>query len=904
VGQIKYYVLRPSDLVWFTITADGLHERAGGGGAELVADGPQARLIVEFPSQHIAETLPAAGSSSSQARPAGPSRLHFLVDDKPIPLSVNGILSAMNRLLLQAGPRTQGEASTLELPWRVLLGLEHLAGCAHRSAPATSADGVTELWHTRIVRADKTNAAVYPIAILPVEPPSPFADQTPLDPYFNAISHQLTANPEQQMSVDRLILSACGAWFSGSIRWPQLGWTHRVAMARDFYVRVSERGVLFPFGHQAAFVDIVERQFSSGGAFVAALHATRSLMITEPAREYGIAEPAFPFQGVELGPLLVTDLDQPASPSIFWPAQNGSPVLFSVRARTAGDVIEMRLPLLFHAGAQSTDQLDAIYAQGPHGFVGAASHGFVSADFDAPARPSAAVGRFMPIAMKNPTEPLEGAMQQVQSLTFGGKAIPGDVGFHPVVTGLEVGLPAVRQLLQQGGSLSATLSDELLNSLPGAPPDVLLQFPSYPLNFGAARAAVVAAPNVAVDRLHRLLGPVTAGLPTDPAQLFPDTATLLGIVPLRSLIAEVTGSPTITWSAGAHPVATLKWEQTLAKPCAPFAPTSGATCKVSLTVTTKPLDGRPAGPPSVVTDGTITNFTLSIPPAPAPQLLQLAFTDLSFHAESGALPRVAFTISDAKLTGTLAFVQSLQSCLPSVGKTAPAVDVSDKQIRATFVTVVPTPLALGIFTLRNLLLKAAITVSLVNEPVLVEFGFASREQPFLVAVSGFGGGGYLELAIGAGGSDGGLQRFVGALEFGACAAMDFGVAAGEVHVFGGVVFTKQGQSVEITGYLRIGGMVRVLGLISVSVELTIALTYTPNVLSGSAKLVITVDLTFWSKSVEIGCSRTFAGSAADGPALHAFDARGIDGGLSVHDALGPDAQSYPWRTYCQAFAEE
>ena len=35
----------------------------------------------------------------------------------------------------------------------------------------------------------------------------------------------------------------------------------------------------------------------------------------------------------------------------------------------------------------------------------------------------------MAIAMKSPTEALEGAVQQVQSMTFGGKTIPGEVGF-------------------------------------------------------------------------------------------------------------------------------------------------------------------------------------------------------------------------------------------------------------------------------------------------------------------------------------------------------------------------------------------------------------------------------------------------------------------------------------------
>jgi hypothetical protein len=437
------------------------------------------------------------------------------------------------------------------------------------------------------------------------------------------------------------------------------------------------------------------------------------------------------------------------------------------------------------------------------------------------------------------------------------------------------------------------------------------------LNFSSARAGVVAAPNITVDEVSRKLGPVMANLPTDPAALFPD-ADLLGIVPLRKIIAAGTAAaPTITWSRDAHPTAILSWEQALAAPSVPlpFKPTPGATCAVKLTVETQP-DAAAAGPPPVKTNGEIQNFTLVIPPDPAPALLELQFDSLSFEAVSGALPTATFVIAGATLTGSLAFVQKLQESLPSVGNTAPTVDVNATGITATFVAAVPSPLSMGAFTLRNLLLKAAITLSFVNEPVLVEFAWASQDQPFQVAVAGFGGGGYLELAIRAGGDDGGLTRFVGALEFGACAAMDFGVAAGEVHVFGGVVFKKVGSSVEITGYLRIGGMVRVLGLISVSVELTVAMTYVPNRLTGSAKLVITVDLTFWSTSVEIGCSKSFGGSevaaqpsapalgARPGVAFAAFAAFDREEQMSVQESLGRDGQTYPWQTYCLAFAGE
>jgi hypothetical protein len=103
--------------------------------------------------------------------------------------------------------------------------------------------------------------------------------------------------------------------------------------------------------------------------------------------------------------------------------------------------------------------------------------------------------------------------------------------------------------------------------------------------------------------------------------------------------------------------------------------------------------------------------------------------------------------------------------------------------------------------------------------------------------------------------------------------------------------------------LRIGGMVRVLGVISISVELTVSLTYVlppANVLRGAAKLVITVDLTFWSSSVELTCEKSFAGP----PLLLDDTAMPEAVSTSVVATLGPVGESFPWRSYCLAFANE
>ncbi|MGW7647115.1 hypothetical protein [Streptomyces bobili] len=892
----RYAVLRPSDLVSLTIRSTGLQERTSTTGVtEWVATG-EGRLIVDLQPQHIAESV--VGSPSMQGRPAGPSSLHFIVPPgRVIPLSVEGVLAAANELELAGTPHEQGKASTLELPWRLLLAVEDKARCRHRHRPATSGDGVTAMWHTRILAPSPRSqaySAVFPFASLPLE--TPFADSTPLGDDIKEIAAQGRAHPGMPVAVDKLVLTTFGASFSGSVSYPDLEWTHRIAMGRDVYVRLLKRGVLFPFGHEASTVDVIERKFDPVTG-VAGLHRTRTLVVTQPVLDYGIEaahQREFPFHRVAIDPVLVTPLDRPESdPRAYWLTRDGRPVMFTVRASSAGDVIPLHLPLLFAEKGTDVLDLNTMYAGGPREDLEAA-----------PVPPTAVVDRAVPLVVRrragNVVEAVERTEQHVRSLTFAATGIGSGATFHPRIAELEVTLPAVQQLLGQHQTILATLAPEVANAAQtGRPPEVLLQFPKVPLNFAATRAGVAAAPSMAVDRVHRD-GPTVANLPTDPKKLFDPSAKLLGVVPLVDIIGQVTGPPTITWSRTPTPQATLYWTQRLTgEKAGPFEPM--ADCTVTLHVRTELIGGRP----QTTTDGTVTNFAIGIPsPKEGQYLVRLEFAALKFHAEPDKLPETTLKITSARFGQQLQFVQKLSSYLPGIGAKAPTVDVGAREVRVRYALAVSPPPQMGVFVLQNLLLQAGITLSLGDDPVTVDFAFGTRHRPFLVTVMGFGGGGYLELGIRAGGDDSGLERLVGGIEFGAAVAMDFVVARGEVHVFGGVVFTKLGSKVEVTGYLRIGGSVRVLGLISVSVELTISLTYVePNVLHGEARLLIAIDLTFWSTSVEITCKKTFIGSD-ERVAPRDKGALAAAGPSSVQQAWGPVGSSFPWHTYCQAFARE
>jgi hypothetical protein len=130
-----------------------------------------------------------------------------------------------------------------------------------------------------------------------------------------------------------------------------------------------------------------------------------------------------------------------------------------------------------------------------------------------------------------------------------------------------------------------------------------------------------------------------------------------------------------------------------------------------------------------------------------------------------------------------------------------------------------------------------------------------------------------------------------ALEFGATAALDIGVASGEVHIMAGIYFSlqrKEGSSdlaAILTGYLRLGGSLNVLGIISISVEFNLSFTYdgARDKAYGRATLTVSVHVLFFSASVELTVERAFGGSG---------DPHFID--------FFPEPE--PWREYALAFA--
>lgn len=272
------------------------------------------------------------------------------------------------------------------------------------------------------------------------------------------------------------------------------------------------------------------------------------------------------------------------------------------------------------------------------------------------------------------------------------------------------------------------------------------------------------------------------------------------------------------------------------------------------------LDGTP---PTFSVTASVTNFRLLlIPSAP---FISLGFKEATFRSTNGSSPKVTcpFDPSEIKFLGPLNFVAGLVNSI-DLG------DVLTAQINDLGVTI-GTNLALpdiesGLFELVNLSLYTGVHLDFTGAPLQVTFGFASPEQHFTATYDFLGGGGFVDLTFTPFANTQGMEVSA-AIELGAMAALDFGVASGEAHVFAGIYMRLADHDFQLSGYYRSGGELDILGLISASVEFTLVLTYEDRGgdawLSGECDIVIDVSVLFFSTSVSLDMHHDFSGSSAN-----------------------------------------
>ncbi len=318
-----------------------------------------------------------------------------------------------------------------------------------------------------------------------------------------------------------------------------------------------------------------------------------------------------------------------------------------------------------------------------------------------------------------------------------------------------------------------------------------------------------------------------------------------------------------------------------------------ANPKNALTITTtfeKPFDSSKTA--ALKGRARFEKFGIDIVP-----LLAVNFNYMEFRSGSAEKTDIKVDIDAAnpiEFKGVLSFVNNLQSIIPSTGfsEDGPYIDIKPTGVTAGFDISVPN-VEVGICMISNISLGASVTLPFTGAPLTLGFNFCKRENPFLLTVSCFGGGGYFMMVT----TLHGIQSLEAAFEFGAAMSLNVGVASGGVSVMGGFYFkiekveNDKGEMVEqatLTGYLRINGHLSILGLIKVSLEFYLALTAVivdgkVSKMEGVATLKVKVEVLFFSKTVSVTVRRELAGADAD---------------PTFREMIEPE----DWQEYCLAFA--
>lgn len=288
----------------------------------------------------------------------------------------------------------------------------------------------------------------------------------------------------------------------------------------------------------------------------------------------------------------------------------------------------------------------------------------------------------------------------------------------------------------------------------------------------------------------------------------------------------------------------------------------------ALTINTKfekPFDGTLSA--SMTGVARFEKFRIDIVP-----LLEVKFNYLEFRTGSSQKTDVKVDIDKndpIKFKGVLNFVNSLQSIIPSGGFSddGPYIDLKPTSVTAGFNISIPN-VEVGICMLSNVTLGAYVNLPFTGAPLTIGFNFCKRENPFMLTISCFGGGGFFLMVT----TLQGIQSIEAAFEFGAAMSLNVGVASGGVSAMGGFYYkmeiVEEEETTTLTGYLRLNGHLSILGLISVSLEFYLAFNavlYAGKVqkLEGVATLKVKVEVLFFSKTVSISVRRELKGADAD-----------------------------------------
>lgn len=271
---------------------------------------------------------------------------------------------------------------------------------------------------------------------------------------------------------------------------------------------------------------------------------------------------------------------------------------------------------------------------------------------------------------------------------------------------------------------------------------------------------------------------------------------------------------------------------------------------------TKPLPDSPAdlvGTPTYEVVGRLENFTLLL--FGDNPFLTVEFNRVVFEASQAKKPSVDVDIRDVRFGGALEFVNELRELLSSPGNGL-SIDLTANGVEVGYGLEIPN-VSMGAFSLTNMSLGAGVAIPFdATGKVTASFRFCSRERPFLLTYSVFGGGGYAEIEV----TPERVTALEISLEFGAAVAIDLGVASGRASIMAGFILRLEDDGPSLTGFLRLSGSLSILDLITASLEFNLSLTYIEKTkeLIGTATLTVEIDVVLFSGTKEVTCEKRFS----------------------------------------------
>jgi len=811
------------------------------------------------------------------------------------------------------------EFTLIEAPWRLGISPNKSAQWSHKTLPVAE-QGRVELWHTRLdVRFGKEASEEEREILKTIRAIwSPNYNANALAP-ADGLQTTLTADQRNQLvhltsnfkingyvptpvKAETLMLSGLGAWLNLRGNWtPPLSaglsvesWIHRGTMGRDHYVRIVEKGFLFPFGHQAALVTISERKFqkNTNGKVGAYLCKQQYIVVRQTVKDFpatgqnetvsGIKDArAFPYRRLRILTLVTPPLsgvnpNEPNEP--FWVMSENKDFRFQFKGEDwEGQESEFNAPVRFVPASSMTNPKK-------YGNLG---NEYRKSDNQSRRRIDMQ-GQTIAFAMSR--KPGETSFETYNLLldadfhSDGKIFADGSPSFYPIITEAETKIKAVERLTGKSNPRKIKFHSTYLtkgfieSDNKGGVFAVLTNPINIDFSSDTSKSGGFLSPSMNITGLSNKLGAVAGKIEdiakgtSNAADVFGsllDKAKLFGTFSLKEIIDDMKeadfnllstpGSPKRvpviqSRRSGKILVTEMIWQPRISVggDVAKILKTDNTELDISVRIETS-LNGN--APKSAI-EARLTRFALEL------VAIRLPFKEIKFVSRSGEKTDVAVDMGDLEFLGALSFVNELRKYIPSDGFVDPPfLNVSTSGILAGYTLGIPT-IGVGAFTLQNISLTAALNVPFLGAEVSFDFHFCKPENPFLLTVLGLGGGGYFGIGIAASG----MTFIAAALEAGASVALNLGVAAGAVTMMLGVYFRWEAGDSKLDGYLRIAGSMSVLGLITVSVEFRMGLVYnsaTPGKLKGYATLTVKVKVLFFNKTVTIGVERTIRSSPND-----------------------------------------